>query len=218
MSQNYESPNETAAARLVPYSQRWHHAKIIIRILIICLCALSYGLCFLSIIYAIGLGPIVIADVAWTVTEFIALAIRRAKKRGIHPIAHLVLDTLFPPAYLFAAVMYGDEMANSRKRPRNFVVEAFIIIFVVALMILHSVLFVRSCIEVHQRRLSKGVPKTMYYIPGQGAPFVANREPLEAELDAMPAAARRSVSTSSLPDKEEPKAAGSCAQLAADRV
>lgn len=59
----------------------------------------------------------------------------------------------------------------------------------------------------------------MYYIPGQGAPFVANRVlPLEAEMDAMPAAARSSASTSSLPQKEEPKAAGSHAQLAADRV
>lgn len=134
MSQNYESSNETTAARLVPYSQRWHRAKIIIRILIICLCALSYGLCFLSMIYAIGLGPIVIADVTWTVAEFIALAIRRAKKRGIHPIAHLILDTLFPLAYLYAAIMYGDEMANSHKRPRNFVAEVFVIIFVVALM------------------------------------------------------------------------------------
>lgn len=82
--------------------------------------------------------------------------------------------------------------------------------------ILHSVLFVRSCIEVHQRRLSKGAP--MYYIPGQGAPFVANHGPLEAEMGAMPPAARSSASTSSLPDKEEPKAAGSHSLLAADRV
>lgn len=58
----------------------------------------------------------------------------------------------------------------------------------------------------------------MYYIPGQGAPFVANREPLGAEMVAMPAAARSSASTSSLPEKEEPKAAGSHAQLGADRV
>ncbi|KAK7705339.1 hypothetical protein SLS64_005068 [Diaporthe eres] len=81
-----------------------------------------------------SMGPIVIADVAWTVAEFIALAIRRAKKRGIHPVAHLVLDTLFPPAYLYVASMYGQEMTWSLKRPRNFVAEAFVIIFVVALL------------------------------------------------------------------------------------
>lgn len=131
---SHESPNEISAARLVPYSQGWHHAKITIRILIICLCALSFGLSFLSAIYSIGMGPIVIADVAWTVAEFIALAIRRAKKRGIHPVAHLVLDTLFPPAYLYVASMYGKEMTWSLKRPRNFVAEAFVIIFVVALL------------------------------------------------------------------------------------
>ncbi|KKY39583.1 hypothetical protein UCDDA912_g00472 [Diaporthe ampelina] len=139
-------------------------------------------------------------DVAWTVVEFIALAFRRAKKRGIHmhPIAHLMLNTLFPMAYLYIAIMYADEMAKSRLRPRNYVAEIFVIIFVVALLILHSVLFVHSCFEVHQRRISKGAPKTMYYIPGQGAPFVANREPLGAERDAMPAAARSSASVSIL--------------------
>lgn len=134
MSQNYESPNEMSAARLVPYSQRWHHAKIIIRILIFCLCALSLGLSFLSTIYAIGMGPIVIADAAWTVAEFIALAIRRTKKRGIHPIAHLILDTLFPLAYLYVTISYGDGITTSHRRPRNFVAEVFVIIFVVALM------------------------------------------------------------------------------------
>lgn len=131
---SHESPNEISAARLVPYSQGWHHAKITIRILIICLCALSLGLSFLSTIYSIGLGPIVIADVAWTVTEFIAPAIRRAKKRGIHPVAHLVLDTLFPPAYMYAAAIYGKDMGLSLKRPRNYVAEVFVIIFVVALL------------------------------------------------------------------------------------
>lgn len=122
------------SARLVPYSQRWHHAKIVIRVLIICLCVLSFGLAFLSSVYSIGMFPIVLADVAWIVVEFITLAIRRAKKRGIHPVAHLVLDTLFPLAYLYIAISYGNEMANSRLRPRNYVAEVFVIIFVVALM------------------------------------------------------------------------------------
>lgn len=58
----------------------------------------------------------------------------------------------------------------------------------------------------------------MYYVPGKGAPFVANREPLEAEMDAMPAAAPSTASAFSLPEKEEPKAAGSHAQLGVDRV
>lgn len=136
MSQSYESPNKMTFARLVPSSKRWHHVEIIIRVLVICLCALSFGLCFLSSIYAIGMGPIVIADVAWTVVEFIALAFRRAKKRGIHmhPIAHLILNTLFPMAYLYIAIMYADEMAKSRLRPRNYVAEILVIIFVVALL------------------------------------------------------------------------------------
>lgn len=58
----------------------------------------------------------------------------------------------------------------------------------------------------------------MHYVPGQGAPFVANREPLEAEMGTMPAAAPSNGSMSTLPEKEEPKAAGSYAQLGVDRV
>lgn len=134
MSQHYESPNEMTASRLVPYSQRWHHAKIIIRILVFCLCALSLGLSFLSPTYSIGMGPIIIADAAWTIAEFIALAIRHAKKRGIHPVVHLILDTLFPLAYLYVAISYGSAIAYTRRRPRNYVAEVFVIIFVVALL------------------------------------------------------------------------------------
>lgn len=135
MSKNYESPYGMTTARLVPYSQRWHHAKIILRVLIICFCALSIGLSFLSLgVYAVGMGPVIIADVAWTIAEFIALGIRWAKKRGIHPIAHLILDTLFPLAYLYVTIIYGDSMAHSRRRPRNYVAELFVIIFVVVLM------------------------------------------------------------------------------------
>lgn len=135
MSQNYESPKEMTTARLVPYSQRWHHAKIIIRVLIICLCGLSIGLSFLSVgVYAVGMGPVIIADVAWTIAEFIALGIRWSKKRGIHPVVHLILDTLFPIAYLYVAIMYGDSITTSHRRPRNFVAEVFVIILVVVLM------------------------------------------------------------------------------------
>lgn len=134
MSQHYESPNEMTAARLVPFSQRWHHAKIIIRIVVFCLCALSLGLAFLSPTLSIGMGPIIIADAAWTIAEFIALAIRHAKKRGIHPVVHLILDTLFPLAYLYVAISYGSSMAYERRRPRNYVAEVFVIIFVVVLM------------------------------------------------------------------------------------
>lgn len=134
MSQTFESPNEMTAARLVPYSQRWHHAKIVLRVLIICLCALSLGLSFLSSPYSIGMGPVMIADVAWIVTEFITLAVRRAKKRGIHPIAHLILDTLFTLAYFYVAITYGHSMAHSRVRPRNWMAEVWVIIFVVVLL------------------------------------------------------------------------------------
>lgn len=81
--------------------------------------------------------------------------------------------------------------------------------------IVHFVLFVRSCIEVHQRRLTKRTPGPMYYISGQGAPFVAVRQPQGARMDAMPAAAR---SSASLTEEEQPKPPGYQGQLGADRV
>lgn len=56
----------------------------------------------------------------------------------------------------------------------------------------------------------------MYYTPGQDAPFAANRESLGAEVDAMPAATQSNESVSTLPEKAEPKAAGSHAQLGLD--
>lgn len=80
------------------------------------------------------MGPVMIADVAWIVTEFITLAVRRAKKRGIHPIAHLILDTLFTLAYFYVAVTYGHSMAHSSVRPRNWMAEVWVIIFVVVLL------------------------------------------------------------------------------------
>lgn len=175
MSQNYESPSEMTSARLVPYSQQWHRAKIVIRVVVFCLCAACYGLSFLTAIYAIAMGPLIIADAAWVIAEFIALAIRHSKKRGIHPIAHLILDTLFPLVYLYVGIEYSQDLANSTRHPRNAAAEAFVMVFLVALVILHSVLLVRSCIEVNQRMLARYPPKSMYFIPGQGAPFVADR-------------------------------------------
>lgn len=64
--------------------------------------------------------------------------------------------------------------------------------------------------------MSRRTPKEMYYTPGNGAPFAANREPLGAEMDAMPAATHSNESVSTLPEKAEPKAAGSHAQLGRD--
>lgn len=121
-------------ARLVPYSQRWHRAKIIIRCLIICFCALAIGLSFLSNVYAIGAGPVIIADVAWTFAEFIALCIRWSKKRGIHPIAHLIIDTCFPIAYAWVLVSYGRNMGLDRSSHRNKAAEAFVILSLLVLV------------------------------------------------------------------------------------
>lgn len=134
MSQNYESPSEGTGARLVPYSQHWHRAKIIIRVVIFCLCAGCYGLSYLSAKYAIAMGPLIIADAAWIIAEFIALAIRHSKKRGIHPIPHLILDTLFPLAYLYTGIEYGQDLAKSTRNPRNAAAEAFVMVFFVALV------------------------------------------------------------------------------------
>ena len=132
MPQTNELPNKMTGARSVPFSQRWYNAKIIIRVLIFCLCALSLGLSFLSSISL--LGPVIIADVAWIFAEIITLAIRRAKKRGIHPIAHLILDILFTIAYFYMVIVYGILMAHSIRTRRNRVAEVFVEIFLVALL------------------------------------------------------------------------------------
>ncbi|KAL1847244.1 hypothetical protein Daus18300_014008 [Diaporthe australafricana] len=210
------------APRLVPYSQRWHLAKIIIRVLIVCFIGTIWGLFVTSSIGTPLMGPVIISDLVWTFAEFITLAIRRAKKRGIHPIAHLIFDILFWLAYFVGAIWYGCGIANARGpdefHRRNYIAEGFIMVFVVVVLLLHFVLFVRGCFEVHQRRVAKGPPKAIYYTPGQGAPFTIGSEPQDAEMHSMPAATRGSESVSSLPEKDELRTAESHAQLGADHV
>ncbi|KAI3394238.1 hypothetical protein diail_2979 [Diaporthe ilicicola] len=85
-------------------------------------------------------------------------------------------------------------------------------------LIAHLIFDLRSCFKVHHRRVAKGPSKPMYYTPGQGAPFAVVPGPQDAETNSIPAATRDSKSVSSLPDKDELKAAGSHAQFGADRV
>lgn len=124
--------------RIVPYSQRWHIAKIIIRVLIVCLIGTIWGLSATSSIGTPVMGPVSISDLVWAFAEFIILAIRRAEKRGIHPIAHLIFDILFWLAYFVVAVWYGCGIANARGpdqfHRRNYIAEGFTMVFVVALL------------------------------------------------------------------------------------
>lgn len=80
------------------------------------------------------MGPLIIADAAWIFAEFITLAIRWSKKRGIHPIPHLIVDTLFPIAYLWVTADYGADISSNRLGHRNKSAEVFVMVFLAALM------------------------------------------------------------------------------------
>ncbi|KAK2602949.1 hypothetical protein N8I77_009443 [Diaporthe amygdali] len=179
------------ASNLVPISQRWYNAKLILRVLIVCLCGANMGLSVLTSFGSLIMGPVMIADIVWTLAELITLAIRRAKRRGIHPIAHLVFDVLFVLAYLFSTIAWAFGLAHASShnervvyfRRRNQVAEAFVMLFVLALLIFHSILFVRSCIEVHQRRLARRASKDTNHTLRKDAGFEADRESQAANTD-----------------------------------
>ena len=110
------TPSTQPYARgLVPWSPRWHIAKISLRTAILAISALTWIMFnFTSNPWIFIAVPIMIADIIWQLAEFAVLArFSKTKKRGIHPIAHLVWDLLFwmgffIVAFLFSAVVLPE--------------------------------------------------------------------------------------------------------------
>lgn len=107
MSVQAKSSEPTSRLPVWPHSPRWHNAKIIMRLLIVFCSVCIWGLFALDLTIALLLGPVMFVDLIWQFAEFTVLVkSRRTKKRGIHPVAHLVADLLLWMAYYSIAVTY----------------------------------------------------------------------------------------------------------------
>lgn len=97
------------ARGVVPYSPRWYTTKMAVRASILILCALTWVLIGHSLnIWGIVIVPVMLPDIVWQSAEFVVLArFHKTKKRGIHPVAHLVWDLLFWMGYFVIAVLFS---------------------------------------------------------------------------------------------------------------
>ncbi|KUI60298.1 hypothetical protein VP1G_07500 [Cytospora mali] len=174
---------DSTSRRLVPYSSTWYYTTIIMRVLILLFGGGIWGL----IVVNDGRSPVVwfpviIADIVYQAVELMVLTARSTEKRGTHPVAHLIADLAFWMAYFVMAILYAIAVfpdwdnESGQLRQAHMLLRIFIDVFLFVLWLLHFVIFVRDCIEVHQRR-QPHPPGVMYYVPGQGgAPFVLNND------------------------------------------
>ncbi|ROW01947.1 hypothetical protein VMCG_05626 [Cytospora schulzeri] len=193
--QTMPDPTQLSPVRLVPYNPRWHWGKFTTRCFIILFSACIWGLLVIDDIWALVIVPVLISDIVWQFAELITLAFRRTKKRGIHPVAHLVIDLAHMLCYFAIAVLYSmviyniASFENKEQQKAGFIPRIVIDVFLFVQWIFHLLLFVRDCVEVNQRRRAKVAPTMMCYIPGQGAPFAVKRDSTElppASSEAVP--------------------------------
>ncbi|KAF7538786.1 hypothetical protein G7054_g2653 [Neopestalotiopsis clavispora] len=170
---------------VTPSSKGWHITKLVFYSLSIVFCVIVLGTSIALVVdpnlyqsyQIIWVAPQAGIALCWDIAELIAICVRRGH-HGIHPGAHVALHLLLWLGFLVAAgltgwlVAYASEYDSSYQRYYyNYYSRQYLPImqaelaFLVLLVLVHFVLFVRACVETHQRnRLALSVmPQQMYY-------------------------------------------------------
>ncbi|KAH8895836.1 hypothetical protein GQ53DRAFT_838755 [Thozetella sp. PMI_491] len=163
-----------------PYSHGWHRAKLALYTLSILICGSILGLgiyissasSYLSLIEFGLLAALSAGALVWTALEFLILcSTRDDPPRGIHPGAHVAVHLII---WIYGAIVMSfmgifvsdqnDYYYSSRYHPSViWEAEKALLGLTAVLAVIHFVLFVRACVETHQR--NNTAQRTTIYVP-----------------------------------------------------
>lgn len=219
--------SESTARPLGPYSSLWHRAKIVIRASIILAALAVCGLLSVNDMMVVVIAPVLSIDMVWQLAELIILAkFQSTTRKGMNPVAHLVEDLLLWIAYVIITAWYiiheQPVYLNSNDQQTVNARIAIIVLLILQWYVFqafdspksssradctcydrffHFSLFIRDCVEVNQRKMTKASPDALYYSPGHlREPSMTNHNADATQLDQSPEASRRASNVSSLPE------------------